>query len=264
MPAAALPQITTEVVARIVLDARSVTIVPTETSGIPASNVITQTSHSQGPQPTREFKSDKERKVPVGLIWGVAIAIVAAIMVLFLLRLLFVRKKRREAAAAAAASAAKNARADAKASLESGKSIPMVYPTPPKPPPAHGYAHEHNPGNPDADAVELKSYEYPPARAAAAPPTLPLPSTTTTAYTPNATGWSAGFSAPTSSGSGATPVPGPTSSPEERQAYLASEIRTTQALLETGGQSADERKALKAKVYELEQRQTSAWALGLE
>ncbi|KAJ6560402.1 hypothetical protein B0H19DRAFT_945541 [Mycena capillaripes] len=60
-----------------------------------------------------------------------------------------------------------------------------------------------------------------------------------------------------------TAEPGVGSSPAARQAHLAAELRAAQALLQRGGKDVDV-KATKAKIRELEERQQSAWAQGLE
>ncbi|KAJ6560375.1 hypothetical protein B0H19DRAFT_1234631 [Mycena capillaripes] len=57
--------------------------------------------------------------------------------------------------------------------------------------------------------------------------------------------------------------PGADSSSAARQAYLAAELRAAQTLLERGGKDVDV-KATKTKMRELEERQQSAWAQGLE
>ncbi|KAF7317438.1 hypothetical protein HMN09_00480500 [Mycena chlorophos] len=254
---------------RAVWAARSITVAPTETSGISASNVITQ-SHSHGPTPTPKLKSDRQSKTPVGLIWGVAVAIVVAIVALFLVRWMFVRRARKRAAAGAGAAAGgvrPGAGLDAGAVGAGGKRGPgagkmsmegktdlahapgpqhqYTYPSPPPPPPSSGYQY---PQAGEQDAVELRNVSYPPA-----------PSS------PQRTGsaWNAPFSPPRGS------EPGPSSSADERQAWLSAEIRATQARLEqlqsgSGSMDGNERKALRERIYELEQRQGSAWALGLE
>ncbi|KAJ7935937.1 hypothetical protein B0H13DRAFT_2304425 [Mycena leptocephala] len=77
------------------LEARSVTLVSTATSGVPASHIQ---SHSARPDPTHTLHSQKQHKAPVGTIVGVAVAIVAGIAALFFVRWLFVRRARRRAA----------------------------------------------------------------------------------------------------------------------------------------------------------------------
>ncbi|KAJ7048999.1 hypothetical protein C8F01DRAFT_1186241 [Mycena amicta] len=259
---------------------RNVTLPPTATSGVPASNAITQ-SHSHRPTPTKHFQSDKQRNTPVGLIWGVSIAVVVAIVALFLVRFLFIRRARKRAVAAGVGvvQGKRASMAKGKGSLESGASVKMEYPLPPRPPPAHGYPHQHHadveqqlPAT-ERDAVELRSYDYPPMPAppsSSPPPTLsPSPYTQT-----QQSGWSAPFSSQAATSTPfvqgyAQPAPGPRSSPEERQAYLSAEIRSVQTQLERNGNGNGngeerERKALRARIHELEDRQQSAWALGLE
>ncbi|KAJ6612104.1 hypothetical protein B0H10DRAFT_323491 [Mycena sp. CBHHK59/15] len=96
-----------------------------------------------------------------------------------------------------------------------------------------------------------------------APPTGPPPMAATGAdavelghYPPSSTGgsWPQPFSAS---------EPGAGASPAARQAYLAAELRAAQALLERGGRGVDVPRT-KARIRELEARQQSAWALGLE
>ncbi|KAJ7060706.1 hypothetical protein C8F01DRAFT_1140663 [Mycena amicta] len=261
---------------------RNVTLPPTATSGVPASNAITQ-SHSHRPTPTKHFQSDKQRNTPVGLIWGVSIAVVVAIVALFLVRFLFIRRARKRAVAAGVGvvQGKRASMAKGKGSLESGASVKMEYPLPPRPPPAHGYPHQHH-HQPDVeqqlpaterDAVELREYDYPPMPA---PPSSSSPSPPTLSpspYTQNQpSGWSAPFSSQAASSTPfvqgyAQPAPGPGSLPEERQAYLSAEIRSVQTQLERNGNGNGEereRKALRARIHELEDRQQSAWALGLE
>ncbi|KAJ6459048.1 hypothetical protein C8R45DRAFT_1031335 [Mycena sanguinolenta] len=138
----------------------------------------------------------------------------------------------------------------------------------------------------ERDAVELASYPpptLPPSSSSYVPPfsssnppfsnTPPqLPPTHTTSGS-----WSTPFSGtgPTAtpfSGAGTGAEPGPNSTPAARQAYLAAELRAAQSLLERAGsgtrgglgdKSVDV-KATKARIRELEERQGSAWALGLE
>jgi hypothetical protein len=152
----------------------------------------------------------------------------------------------------------------------------------------------------DRDAVELGSYPPPsapnsnpnPSYPSAAPPPNPNPGFAPPPPNPNPNpnpdfapppthtpdgSWSTRF-APPSAPTTTTAEPGPASSPAARQAYLAAELRAAQSLLErsstklSGGdgdgksREARERevKATKARIRELEARQTSAWALGLE
>ncbi|KAJ7611854.1 hypothetical protein FB45DRAFT_1056475 [Roridomyces roridus] len=113
--------------------------------------------------------------------------------------------------------------------------MPADTKAPPSPPPVLPSA---------PDAVELGHY----------PPTGPR-------HVQSGSGsssWSTPFSPPTASA-----APGPTSSPAARQAYLAAELRAAQAQLERGGKGVNV-KATKKRIRELEERQSSAWALGLE
>ncbi|KAJ7838190.1 hypothetical protein B0H14DRAFT_2789892 [Mycena olivaceomarginata] len=70
--------------------------------------------------------------------------------------------------------------------------------------------------------------------------------------------------------SAASTAPEENLAPAARQAYLAAELRAAQASLERGtkklggGMKGREVRATKARISELEGRQTSAWALGLE
>ncbi|KAJ7445908.1 hypothetical protein FB451DRAFT_1188969 [Mycena latifolia] len=199
-----------------------ITLVPTATSGVPASSDTV--SHSHRPDPTQHFQSDKQAKAPVGLIVGVAIAILAAVVGLFLLRYLFIRRARRREAASASASSA--------AALP-----PMAKkqgPFPPPPPPQD--AGKQLPAS-ERDAVPLTHTHYPPS--------------------------SAGGSWPTPFAPAAADAPGAGSSPAARQAHLAAELRAAQALLERGGKGVDTVRT-RARIRELEERQQSAWALGLE
>ncbi|KAK7045026.1 hypothetical protein R3P38DRAFT_2882196 [Favolaschia claudopus] len=212
-----------------------VTIPPTATSGIAASNEITE-SHSHRPAPTHALKSNREHKAPVGLIVGVAVGILAFLFALFFIRWLFIRRARRRAAFAGPGKTlgganmnpnTKQAPAESRPSIAKDPmpmSMPMPVPT-------------------DRDAVELASYPPPSQPNAPQQPT----------HNPSGS-W------PTSFAAG---EPGPTSSPAARQAYIAAELRAAQALLERGGKGVDV-KATKARIRELEQRQGSAWALGLE
>ncbi|KAF7351531.1 hypothetical protein MSAN_01585500 [Mycena sanguinolenta] len=74
--------------------ARSVDIPPTLSTGVSATHIITQ-SHSHRPDPTHLLHSQKQAKAPVGLIVGVALAVIAALFGLFFVRYLFVRRKKR-------------------------------------------------------------------------------------------------------------------------------------------------------------------------
>ncbi|KAJ7084915.1 hypothetical protein C8R44DRAFT_862230 [Mycena epipterygia] len=195
------------------LAVRSITLVPTQPSGVPASTA--STSHTHGPTPTPHLKSDKQHKAPVGLIVGVALAIVAGVAGLFFIRYLFIRRARRREALAAPA--------PAQSTFAAGTS---TMPKQQQPPPA--------PMATDRDAVELG--HYPPSSAGGS--------------------WPTPFAAP-------APAPGAGSSPAARQAYLAAELRAAQALLERGGKDVNTTRT-KARIRELEERQQSAWALGLE
>ncbi|KAJ7186013.1 hypothetical protein C8R46DRAFT_1062209 [Mycena filopes] len=233
------------------LEPRSITLVPTATSGVPAS---TQASHSARPSPTRHLKSDKQHKAPVGLIIGVAIAILAGVAALFFVRWLFVRRARRRAAFAGqgrtlggpAAPRPSTAKQQQPMSAAPPVSQPQTYPAPPQayamptPAPALAPASER-------DAVELGAY----------PPQLPPTHATTGS-------WGTPFAGAAPSNT-TGPEPGANSSPAARQAYLAAELRAAQAQLERTPKNAGaETKALKARIRGLEERQTSAWAMGLE
>ncbi|KAJ7720377.1 hypothetical protein DFH07DRAFT_307641 [Mycena maculata] len=207
-----------------VFEPRSVTLVPTATSGVPASH--TSGSISRGPTPTVTFKSQKQAKAPVGLIVGVAIAVIAAIAVLFFIRYLFIRRARRREVSSKTAQ------------MPQHSQIPQsraAHSPPQRPPPQ---SQSHLPPS-DRDAVELAQYPPPGAGHSASG------------------SWSTPF-APAS-----TAEPGASSSPAARQAYIAAELRAAQSLLERGGKGINATK-IKARIRELEERQNSAWALGLE
>ncbi|CAK5263352.1 unnamed protein product [Mycena citricolor] len=230
--------------------ARAVTIAPTQTQGVSVSNVITA-SHSHRPSITPTLESQRQHKAPVGLIVGVAIAIIGAIIGLFLIRWLFVRRARARQPAptpilpfTVGAPAARTGRTStSKSSLDA----PAAFSDPnPMRTPAR------LPGGPGA--LELGAY---PLSSASNPRMAPSDS------------WHTSFPHPPLSGSGRQ-EPGPGSSPTERQAWLASELRSAQTALErtqgygTGGNEQQERQRLRAEIRELEHRQGSAWALGLE
>ncbi|CAK5263775.1 unnamed protein product [Mycena citricolor] len=212
--------------------ARAVTIAPTQTQGVSASNVITA-SHSHRPSITPTLESQRQHKAPVGLIVGVAIAIIGAIIGLFLIRWLFVRR----------------ARARRTSTSKSSLDAPAAFSDPnPMRTPAR------LPGGPGA--VELGAY---PLSSASNPRMAPSDS------------WHTSFPHPPLSGSGRQ-EPGPGSSPTERQAWLASELRSAQTALErtqgygTGGNEQQERQRLRAEIRELENRQgnkDSPAAMGL-
>ncbi|KAF7326166.1 hypothetical protein MKEN_00468400 [Mycena kentingensis (nom. inval.)] len=174
---------------------RAVSLVPTATPGISASNQLTTTSHSHGPQPTRKFKSDKQAKTPVGVIWGVSVGIVVGIMGLFLVRLLFIRRAKRRAVAA------KNGGLQAekgKGSFESGKggggdaaaaveaqapTLAYATPSPPRVPPP---VQTRRSSRQHAADVELQRVRSPTTTAPAAATSLPSASALKATSTPPA------------------------------------------------------------------------------
>ncbi|KAJ7432447.1 hypothetical protein B0H11DRAFT_2126109, partial [Mycena galericulata] len=205
----------------ITLEPRSVTLVPTATSGVPASTK--SHSHSQGPTPTVHFHSEVQKKAPVGLIVGVALGVIAAIVGLFVIRYLFVRRaRRREAASTTLGAGAKGMTPYAYPQTQQ-----RADPQPPRPPPS------------ERDAVELAQYPPPGAGHTA----------------------SGSWSTPFSPAPASAAEPGSASSPAARQAYLAAELRAAQTLLERGGKGVNVAKT-KARIRELEERQSSAWAMG--
>ncbi|KAF8140909.1 hypothetical protein K438DRAFT_1995566 [Mycena galopus ATCC 62051] len=226
----------------------SVDLPPTNTPGVTFTPSISAT-HSARPSPSHLLHSEKQSKAPVGLIVGVALAIIAFLVALAFLRYFFVRRaQRRKAFEGPGRVLGGPPTATAK-----GKDAEQ------------GYAHTM-PVPTGADAVELSSYPPPASIPNPNPnPNPPPPPTHTTTGS-----WSTAFS-----GAGARTTqeqePGPGSSPAARQAYLAAELRAAQALLERAG-GANARvgdksidvKATKARIRALEERQTSAWALGLE
>ncbi|KAF7351510.1 hypothetical protein MSAN_01583300 [Mycena sanguinolenta] len=206
-------------------DRRSVTIPPTASTGISNTEIL-----RAAPPPHISYTPKKQAKAPVGLIVGVGVAVIAALFGLFFVRWMFVRKKRRREAFAGP-----------------GRTL----------------------GGKDKDAVELASYP-PPALPApsSAPPSLP-PTHAQSRSTPFS--GTAPSSTPLPGGAGVGAEPGPQSTPAARQAYLAAELRAAQSLLERAapgrnnlGDKTIDVKATKARIRELEQRQGSAWALGLE
>ncbi|KAJ7022315.1 hypothetical protein C8F04DRAFT_1272753 [Mycena alexandri] len=225
-------------------EARTVDIPPTATSGVPASHI----SHSARPSPSHQLKSERQKKAPVGLIVGVAIAILAGVIGLFLVRWLFVRRARRRAAFAGQG---RTLGGPAAPRSSTGKqppvSQPQAYPAPPQ---AYTMPAPQLPPASERDAVELGA--YPPPTQSPAPPQLPPTHTSTGS-------WSTPFAGAGSN----TAEPGAGSSSAARQAYLAAELRAAQTQLERGGKGADT-KAIKARIRALEERQQSAWALGLE
>ncbi|KAJ7660377.1 hypothetical protein DFH06DRAFT_1194450 [Mycena polygramma] len=222
---------------------RAVTLVPTATSGVSASNVISVT-HSARPPPTHSLHSEKQHKAPVGLIVGVAIAILLFIASLFFVRFLFIRRARTRAAFAGPGKTLGGAAMPAtrpsiaKEGAYGAPSLDKGYPAPPM-------ASER-------DAVELGAY----------PPPQPPPASHE--RTGSAGSWATPFAG---AGTGGRAEPGANSSPAARQAYLAAELRAAQGVLERAGTRNPENidlKATKARIRALEERQTSAWALGLE
>ncbi|KAJ6557701.1 hypothetical protein B0H19DRAFT_1376335 [Mycena capillaripes] len=226
------------------LEPRTVTIPPTQTSGIAASNVITE-SHSARPSPSHALHSEKQHKAPVGLIVGVALAIVAAIAALFFIRYLFVRRARRREQAAAFSGAGHLASRD-----------------------AHAHARSADDDDTHAERQRRRRARGVPSALPIAPLPLPVAAPTTTPAPAHLlllpirpahqqqSSWPTAFS-------GSASEPGAGSSPAARQAYLAAELRAAQSLLERGGKEVDV-KSTKARIRALEERQTSAWALGLE
>ncbi|KAJ7086871.1 hypothetical protein B0H15DRAFT_1022977 [Mycena belliarum] len=189
-----------------------VTLPPTQSSGVPAP--VDTTSHAHKSAPTKQLKSDRQGKAPVGVIVGVAIAIVAGLAALCFIRWLFIRRGRRRATVLAP-------------TAREGK--------PPFPAPLPLPHAELGGGGTEP--------HYPPG---AAPPPSPGH-----ASTPS---WPTPFAAPAPGGADASPA--------ARQAHIAAELRAAQALLERGRDVDVPR--TKARIRELEARQQSAWALGLE
>ncbi|KAJ6459046.1 hypothetical protein C8R45DRAFT_1183141 [Mycena sanguinolenta] len=227
-----------------------------------------------------------------GLIVGVALAVIATVFGVFLVRWLFVRRARRREAFAgpgrtlgatgATGKAGTMGQGGAPTTKEgmgmgaAGMGMPMPMPM-------------RTPS--ERDAVELASYPpptlppssssaFPPSSSSAFPPSSasnpPFSSNTPPQLPPTHTtsgSWSTPFSGsgPTTtpfSSMGTGAEPGPNSRPAVRQAYLAAELRAAQSLLErAGGRLGDKSvdvKATKARIRDLEERQGSAWALGLE
>ncbi|KAJ7866856.1 hypothetical protein B0H14DRAFT_2732401 [Mycena olivaceomarginata] len=112
-------------------------------------------------------------------------------------------------------------------------------------------SHQPRPPIPDSTLDAVERGQYPPA-------SYP------TSYTPPPT-----FD-PSIGTYGYPTHPGEISTPAARQAYLAAELRAAQALLDRsttklgGGITEREVRATKARISELEARQTSAWALGVD
>jgi hypothetical protein len=205
----------------------------------------------------------------VGTIVGVAVAIVAGIAALFFVRWLFVRRARRRAAFSGpgrtlAAPPPRTSTSKGGAYLASQPQTQTYPHTMPMPAPGATQASER-------DAVELA--QYPPPSSALNPSAAVFPNPTPSASDPSPyapspyasqpepqpgqpQGWSTHFAS-------STTEPGAGSSPAARQAYLAAELRAAQALLERGGKDVNTRE-VKARVRALEERQQSAWALGLE
>ncbi|KAJ6458924.1 hypothetical protein C8R47DRAFT_1162518 [Mycena vitilis] len=259
------------------LPPRAVTLAPTATSGIPASNVIS-TTHSARPPPTHSLHSEKcvfacilllpftascllsrspltgllidffcvlrQHKAPVGLIVGVAIAILLFIASLFLVRFLFIRRARKRAAFAGP-----------------GKTLGSAAAVTPYPRPSiakesgGAYAgHDDKPRSTPSERAAVELGAYPP----------PQPAPASHERTGSAGSWATPFAG---AGAGGRAEPGANSSPAARQAYLAAELRAAQGVLERAGTRNPENidlKATKARIRALEERQTSAWALGLE
>ncbi|KAJ6458922.1 hypothetical protein C8R47DRAFT_143300 [Mycena vitilis] len=182
---------------------------PTATSGIPASNVISRTTtHSARPPPIHSLHSEKQHKAPVGLIVGVAIAILLFIASLFL----FIHHARERAAFAGP-----------------GKTLGSAAAVTPYPRPSiakesgGAYAgHDDKPWSTpsERDAVELGAY----------PPPQPPPASHE--RTGSAGSWATPFAGV---GAGGRAEPGANSSPAARQAYLATKLRAAQGVLERAG-----------------------------
>ncbi|KAJ6459038.1 hypothetical protein C8R45DRAFT_1031311 [Mycena sanguinolenta] len=221
---------------------RSVDVPTTASTGVSNSNAVTE-SHSARPSPSHLLDSQKQHKAPVGLIVGVALAVIAALFGLFFVRYLFIRRKRRRESFAGAGRTLGGAAPRSSTAKEGAGGMPI-----PMPPLAR-------PG--ERDAVELGSYPPTALPPSSFPPSLPPTHTRTES-------WGTVFAPATTAAE-----PGPQSEPAARQAYLAAELRAAQSLLEragrggTGDKSVDV-KATKARIRELEQRQGSAWAVGLE
>ncbi|KAJ7243533.1 hypothetical protein C8J57DRAFT_1525639 [Mycena rebaudengoi] len=177
------------------------------------------------------LKSDDEHDAPVGLVVGVALAIIAGIVALALVRLLFLRRARwRERQLKTQSPRTLGGPAAASAS---------TFKTPAPPPPKM-----------DRDAVELAG--YPPMSSTSA-----NNNNNNNGNTGNGGAWPQPFSGamPPAAESGAG------SSPATRQAYLAAELREAQTQLErigVGSKGGKEAAAVKRRIRELEERQQSA------
>jgi hypothetical protein len=127
-------------------------------------------------------------------------------------------------------------------------------------------SHQPRPPIPDStlDAVERGQYPPPSYPTSYTPPPTFNPSIGTYGYPTHIPADSAAASTPNFAAE-----PGENSTPAARQAYLAAELRAAQALLDRsttklgGGITEREVRATKARISELEARQTSAWALGV-
>ncbi|KAJ7466510.1 hypothetical protein FB451DRAFT_1178660 [Mycena latifolia] len=118
----------------LLIAAPLITLVPTATSGVPAS--VGTTSHARRPDPPQHFKSERQAKAPVGLVVGGAIAVLAGICGLFFLRWLFLsRAHRREVAHAAGALPMSKKQLWSTAQIPAGESdaVPLTHclPSPP-------------------------------------------------------------------------------------------------------------------------------------
>ncbi|KAF7351509.1 hypothetical protein MSAN_01583200 [Mycena sanguinolenta] len=234
----------------------------------PLCLILKLTPHAHSPSPSHLLHSEKQAKAPVGLIVGVGLAVIAALFGLFFVRYMFVRRKRRREAFAGPGrtlgGGVVGVGGKAGGGVAGKEGMPMPMPMPMQPT--------------DKDAVELASYP-PPAlpTSASSPPFPPSSSPPSSAPPPSlppthaqSGSWSTPFSASPASGAAAG-EPGPQSTPAARQAYLAAELRAAQSLLERAapgrnnlGDKSIDVKATKARIRELEERQGSAWALGLE
>lgn len=185
------------------------------------------------------FLKSSFRKPPIGVIMGIALAIVAVLLALFIQWLLIRRAHRREAFAGPGITLVAP---QSRASIAKGL-------------PPQNYPNDMPISTPTAAQPSERDAElgqYPPSSSAAL----------LNAFSPDAPSQPPG-PYPTLFSTTAEAEPGAGSSPPARQAYLAAEIRAAQALLERGGKDVEVR-AAKAKIRVLEERRQSAWALGLE
>ncbi|KAJ7261194.1 hypothetical protein C8J57DRAFT_1337307, partial [Mycena rebaudengoi] len=188
------------------------------------------------------LKSDDEHDAPVGLIVGVSIAVIAGIVALVLVRLLFLRRARRRE---------RQLKAQPPRTLGGGPapaSASSTFKTPAPPPP--------QPSEMDRDAVELAGY----------PPMSSTNNNNSNNHNTGNAGNGGAWPQPFAGAVAPAAEPGAGSSPAARQAYLAAELRQAQTQLErigVGSKGGKEAAAVKRRIRELEERQQSAWALGL-